>query len=261
MLQVSLRHGFLLMGSILNCLELEELRARKHLPAESPALSMLPVSAQTIIQCCLLIVPPSHVPAGMDGKDMILAALQFLCASPSTSTDNCRNSISMSTATDFDSISEYRNDLLGLLPLVRHTASSTAIVAPAVSEMEEQFYVKTSSWTYRQLVTSGIVDQLEELFLGSLPLPFSQVQKSPLMARRQPSGFAVNNAAAADGSTKNMWWIGRGYFLPGLRRSVRLHYGESETLLKENEIGEILRYGTCWEKESEAISTKRKKIS
>lgn len=96
------------------------------------------VSAKQILRICALAVRPGDVPAQLDAKEMVLAAVNFLSST---------------------SLDEEESKLLPPLPLILPLQDNP--------DLEKRYYEKEGNWVLSELVQSEQFQNLETLFCSS----------------------------------------------------------------------------------------------
>ena len=106
------------------------------------------VSTRHCIKQVALAVPPSYVPAHMDAKEMVMAALHFLSSQPQTALENTREEYSSSSPRAFKRM---------LLPLLKPLGN--------VGDLEKRCYEKAFEWNLDDIMEE--VADLERVFFSN----------------------------------------------------------------------------------------------
>jgi hypothetical protein len=224
----ALSHDLSLIGSILRVVEEEQ----KSIQANELD-QLIPVKTQTILRMCVLAVPPAYVPAHMDGKEMVMAALLFLSSSIDieakvTAASGLGKDISKEEVADVAAVP------FSFLPLLQPQPQPGASIGV---DLDKLAYLKAHTWSFSDLVARGVVDQLEQVFVRGLPAP----------TRSTDSGD----------STVSLKWLGRGHFLPRFHMQGANGAGDA---LSEEDVARILRKGVTFAGPSRQKKTPSKNV-
>jgi hypothetical protein len=134
-------------------------------------------STRTLIRTCSLAVPPAHVPAAMDCKEMVMAALHFLSTVPVDVT--VPTSTPTPTPTLTQSLPNADADMEDTDTFI-HTATATATASiiqntrtptPLIRahqmtpDLEKRSYQKVGDWKLADILESQVAE-LEQVFLS-----------------------------------------------------------------------------------------------
>jgi hypothetical protein len=206
----ALSHDLSLIGSILRVVEEVQKSASSSNPVNELDQS-IPVKTQTILRMCVLAVPPAYVPAHMDGKEMVMAALLFLSSSIDVEAKVTGKDITKEEVADVAAVP------FSFLPLLQPQPQPGASIGV---DLDKLAYLKAHTWSFSDLVARGVVDQLEQVFVRGLPAP--------------------TRSTDSEDSTVSLKWLGRGHFLPRFHMQGANGAGDA---LSEEDVARILRKG------------------
>ena len=192
-LNLAYNHEIFLLGSILSVIDVNHQNYKNQVASvtgggattgSSPTVVSATVPTKTILQQCAYTVIPQKTPALLSAREMVCAALHFLCqeypVQPSRTSNNTVNAATTTIATPVFSLQ---------LPLIHSTSMS--------SDIERRSYEKTYDWNFVTILPQILL--LEHEFYNN--------------------AIVQSTRSTDDSNTKQnpLMWLPREFFVPDIK--------------------------------------------